>query len=146
VRTRIARHPIDRTRMSTPRTGGREAITHYKTIETLCCKADRAKSVDVSLVACTLETGRTHQVRVHMAYIGCPIVGDPVYGAGLQSKTRVLPQDAQSVIMQLNRQALHAETLTFQHPIKMKVIRFSSIPPADFLSVIKTLRSCHHKS
>ncbi len=147
VRNLIARHPVDRKKMAVVKSRGREAITHYKVVETLRCGSPKSAGVvEASLISCTLETGRTHQVRVHMAGLGCPIIGDATYGAGYQSKIRVLPDEAQSEIIKLQRQALHAETLAFEHPTSKKLVRFSSAAPDDMTSAIEILRSCQVKS
>ncbi len=147
IRNLIARHPTERKKMAVVKSRGREAITHYRVIETLRCGSPKAAGVvEASLIACALETGRTHQVRVHLAGIGSPIIGDATYGAGYQSKTRVLPEEAQSEIIKLKRQALHAVTLAFEHPTSKKLMRFSSAPPDDMASVINILRSCQIKS
>ncbi len=147
VRNLIARHPMDRKKMAVVKSRGREAITHYKVVETLRCGSLISEGVvEASLISCALETGRTHQVRVHMAGLGCPIIGDATYGAGYQSKTRVLPETAKSEIIKLKRQALHAEILVFEHPTSKKPMHFSSAPPNDMSSAINILRSCQIKS
>ncbi len=147
IRTRLGRHASDRKKMAVVKAQGREAVTHYEVIETfLCANAYNKRYQAVSLVACKLETGRTHQVRVHMMHIGHALIGDSYYGAGYQSKTRVLPVKVQSAIMQLRRQALHAETLAFQHPVNGKLLRFTSPLPNDMAEIVKALKACHQKS
>ncbi|MEI9803316.1 MAG: RluA family pseudouridine synthase [Pseudolabrys sp.] len=95
------------------RQGGREAITHWQLLETF--KGKDGKPV-ASLVACTLETGRTHQIRVHMAHIGHPIMGDATYGTGFKTKASQLGPATKSALEALGRQALHAYLLTIEHP------------------------------
>jgi 23S rRNA pseudouridine1911/1915/1917 synthase len=84
-----------------------------------------------SLLACTLETGRTHQIRVHLASIGHPLLGDPVYGAGFRTKAALLPQSAQDALGGLGRQALHAHILKVKHPLTGEILEFQSELPAD---------------
>ena len=83
-----------------------------------------------SLIACRLETGRTHQIRVHLAAIGHPLLGDDVYGPGFRTKSALLPQAAQAALADLGGQALHAYMLTIEHPLTGKILRFhSELPP-----------------
>ena len=125
----IDRHPRDRLKMGV-REDGKEAVTHYRLRERF-----RAHTA----LECRLETGRTHQIRVHMAHIRHPIVGDPLYGGALK-----LPKGAtDDLVAQLRgfrRQALHAETLEFVHPITGEAIRNSAPVPADMLALMKALR------
>lgn len=113
----IGRHPIDRKRMAVV-AGGREAVTHYRVLE-------RFKGY--SLVECRLETGRTHQIRVHMAYIGHSIVGDPVYGI---KKER----------FKTDGQLLHAKTIGFVHPATGELMKFDSELPEYFTNILNKLR------
>ncbi len=125
----IDRHPRDRLRMAV-REDGRDAVTHYRLRERF-----RAHTA----LECRLETGRTHQIRVHMAHLKHPIIGDPLYGGALK-----LPKGAtDELVSQLRgfrRQALHAETLEFTHPITGEAIRNSAPVPADMLALMKALR------
>ncbi len=106
---------------------GKYAITHYELLEKYF---DTDGMVRVGLVRCRLETGRTHQIRVHMAHIHHPLLGDEAYGAGFKASARNLPQGAQQALAKLNRQALHAAELGFEHPISGEVLRFKSpLPP-----------------
>jgi len=125
----IDRHPRDRLRMAV-REDGRDAVTHYRLRERF-----RAHTA----LECRLETGRTHQIRVHMAHLKHAIVGDPLYGGALK-----LPKGASDeLVAQLRgfkRQALHAETLEFMHPISGEPVRNSAPVPADLLALMRALR------
>ncbi len=94
-----------------------------------------------SLIACRLETGRTHQIRVHMASIGHPLLGDSVYGAGFKTKAALLGDGAKARSPRLGRQALHASILGFEHPVTGETLRFESPPPEDFSNLLKALRA-----
>jgi 23S rRNA pseudouridine1911/1915/1917 synthase len=85
-----------------------------------------------SLIECRLETGRTHQIRVHLAHIGHPVMGDPVYGTGFRTKSARLPLAAQAALASLERQALHAYLLTVEHPTTGEKLEFQSELPGDF--------------
>jgi 23S rRNA pseudouridine1911/1915/1917 synthase len=123
----IDRHPHSRDKMAV-RGGGREAITHWQAKE-------KYAGVDgkpvASLIECRLETGRTHQIRVHLAHIGHPILGDATYGTGFRTKATRLPIPAREALAALGRQALHAYLLAFQHPETGEILRFQSELPAD---------------
>jgi 23S rRNA pseudouridine1911/1915/1917 synthase len=108
---------------------GREAITHYTVLASY--PAGAAEPV-ASLIRCELETGRTHQIRVHLAHLGHPLLGDPLYGAGFATKASRLPAAAQEALVALGRQALHAALLGFAHPAYGKALSFTVDPPADF--------------
>lgn len=140
IETMIGRHPTNRLKMAVRRKDGKYALTTYEVTKILREKAKGKAEPAMSLVECTLKTGRTHQIRVHMAHIGHPILGDPLYGSGFQSKTATLQKDAQSAILRLKRQALHAAILGFTHPITKKLMQFrSEMPPeiCDVLAVFK---------
>jgi len=115
---------------------GRHAITHYELIEPL-----PAAEPVASLVRCELETGRTHQIRVHMAHIGHPLLGDLVYGSGFKTKANRLSEAQQAALKSLGRQALHAAVLGFEHPRTGELLRFESPPPADMERLLQTLRA-----
>ncbi|MFZ5693604.1 MAG: RluA family pseudouridine synthase [Pseudomonadota bacterium] len=121
----IDRHPHNREKMAV-RQGGRDAITHWEVRERYA-GAD-GKPV-ASLIECRLETGRTHQIRVHLAHIGHPILGDETYATGFRTKAVRLPKAAQAALQALGRQALHAYFLAFQHPVSGKVQQFQSELP-----------------
>lgn len=105
------------------------AITHYTVTERFNEQADGTALA--CLVQCRLETGRTHQIRVHMAHIGHPLIGDDVYGAGFKTKANKLEEPAASLVKNFPRQALHAELLAFAHPSTGEVMRFETPLPAD---------------
>jgi 23S rRNA pseudouridine1911/1915/1917 synthase len=129
----IDRHPKSRERMAI-REGGREAVTHWELLERYSAgesasagKAGRkgnAPEPVASLLLCRLETGRTHQIRVHLASIGHPIMGDDVYGSGFRTKAALLPPAAQTALASLGRQALHAHMLTVKHPSSGEFLQF----------------------
>jgi len=130
--------PIDRDRRARDRMavreGGREAVTHWQVLERYgglpgAWRSGKAVKSDMpvaSLLACRLETGRTHQIRVHLASIGHPLMGDEVYGAGFRTKAVLLPPKAQAALATLGRQALHAYLLTVKHPSSGKILKFRS--------------------
>ncbi|WP_112663930.1 RluA family pseudouridine synthase [Microvirga flavescens] len=114
---------------------GRYAITHYRIEEPLPALAPTA-----TLVRCELETGRTHQIRVHMAHIGHPLLGDLVYGSGFKTKANRLSQAQQDALAALGRQALHATVLGFEHPRTGEFLQFESPLPADMAALLEALR------
>ena len=128
----IGRKLHDRTRMAVVREEhGRHAATRYITAERFPATG-RAMA---SLVKCTLETGRTHQVRVHLAHIGHPLLGDATYATGFQSRIHKLGPRTQLALAALGRQALHAELLAFEHPTSGKAMWFQSALPADIAAL-----------
>lgn len=125
----IGRHPVDRLRMSV-RDNGKPAITHFRVIE---------RFVSHTFVEVQLETGRTHQIRVHFAHRRNPLVGDPVYGGRLG-----MPPGANDLLKEtlrgFKRQALHATRLQLAHPISGEPLDFQAVPPADFQALVEALR------
>jgi 23S rRNA pseudouridine1911/1915/1917 synthase len=126
----IGRHPHDRLRQAV-REDGRHAVTHYRV---------RERYRALSLIECRLETGRTHQIRVHLAHARHPIVGDPVYGGGLK-----LPRDADAALVDVlrgfRRQALHAERLEFAHPASGDPVIVTAERPTDMQALVDALRA-----
>ncbi|ASY64169.1 Ribosomal large subunit pseudouridine synthase D [Sinorhizobium sojae CCBAU 05684] len=121
------------------REDAREAITHYEVVERYQEKPDGTALV--STVECHLETGRTHQIRVHMAHIGHPLLGDPDYGAAFRTKANLLPEPAKAVVNRFPRQALHAFMLQFEHPSSGETMHFEAAMPADMEELIAALRT-----
>jgi len=115
---------------------GRYAITHYELLEGL----PPANPI-ASLVRCELETGRTHQIRVHMAHLGHPLLGDATYGSGFKTKANRLSEPQKEALIGLNRQALHAAILGFEHPRSGEFLRFESPLPADMAALLQALRA-----
>ncbi len=127
----IDRHPRARERMAV-RADGREAITHWEVAERYPPSGPAvARPAVASLLACRLETGRTHQIRVHLAAAGHPLLGDEVYGPGFKTKAAKLPAAAKDALEALSRQALHAHILGFEHPSTGELMEFRSELPPD---------------
>ena len=123
------RHPTDRKRFtSRPRSGSKRAVTHLRVVERFAKNA-------AALVECRLETGRTHQIRVHLSENGAPLLGDPLYGKP--------PKDAKlrAIATKLGRQALHARVLGFEHPTRGEVMHFEAPWPKDFATAVEALRT-----
>jgi 23S rRNA pseudouridine1911/1915/1917 synthase len=125
----IGRHPVDRVRMAVVK-NGREAVTHYRLRERF-----RAHT----LIECRLETGRTHQIRVHMAHIKHPLVGDPLYSR--LANPRGASAEVVAILRDFRRQALHAEKLSFAHPVSDETITVEAAMPADMQALVAALRT-----
>lgn len=126
----IGRHPRDRIRMAVVERGGREALSHYRVQERFSAHTH---------LRVQLETGRTHQIRVHMSHIRHPIVGDSMYGGDV-IRGRGMDASLRAVLKDFPRQALHARELELEHPISGKTIGWVAEPPKDIQELIKTLR------
>jgi 23S rRNA pseudouridine1911/1915/1917 synthase len=133
----IDRHPYAREKMAV-RQGGREAITHWELLESF---AGRDGKPVATLLACQLETGRTHQIRVHLGHAGHPLIGDEVYGSGFKTKASQLSRRAQTALAGLGRQALHAYLLVLEHPATGEIMEWQSALPEDLLLLQGALRS-----
>ena len=135
IAANLARSTANRQKIAVSRSPeAREAITHYQVLE-------RFGSPPVaSLIQCQLETGRTHQIRVHMSHAGHPLLGDLTYGSGFKTSAAKLSPEARSALNALKRQALHATELGFEHPGTGKSLHFVSQPPDDFARLIEALR------
>ena len=132
----LGRDPRNRVKMSVGGRGGKEAVTHYRVLESMAGA--------FSLIECTLESGRTHQIRVHMASIQYPLIGDPLYGpqpTKLRSTMNKAGFEEGSIedILRFPRQGLHAWRLSFYHPGREEVMSFDASPPDDFLDIYKIL-------
>jgi 23S rRNA pseudouridine1911/1915/1917 synthase len=133
----LARSMMKRTKIAVARTAtARRAVTHYQLLKVFHTPDGKPGA---SLLRLTLETGRTHQIRVHMAHLGHPLLGDRIYGAGFKSSARRLSLQAQAALQRLERQALHAAELAFEHPISGKRLRFTSALPPDMAELLIAL-------
>ena len=135
----IGRHPGNRKKMAVVERGGKTAVTHYKTLEVFRGPGQKAEKPLAALVECRLETGRTHQVRVHMAHIGHPLIGDPLYTRA-RAAPKGISNEAAAALATFPRQALHAFVLGFIHPITKKPFKFSAETPNDIETLIAALR------
>ncbi|MCR9219142.1 MAG: RluA family pseudouridine synthase [Alphaproteobacteria bacterium] len=128
----IGRDPRQRTRMAIVRgRAGKPAVTRYEVLRRL--------GPGASLLACKLQTGRTHQIRVHMTHIGCPLIGDPVYGRATPARRARLSPAARAAAEGFGRQALHAAALDFIHPTSGAAMHFDSPAPPDMARLIEAL-------
>mgnify|MGYP003956223975 CR=1 FL=1 len=127
----IGRSPRNRKKMAVVQRGGKAAITHYRTLDIFGNLA--------ALVECRLETGRTHQIRVHMSSIGHSVIGDPLYGGGIRRCPASVNSDLRQNLQNINGQLLHAYLLSFLHPITRKSLRFKSNNISEINSIIRIL-------
>src|SRR6202166_2706145 len=133
----IDRHPFAREKMAV-RDGGREAITHWEIQESFNGRDGKPVA---ALLACQLETGRTHQIRVHLAHIGHPLLGDSIYGPHFKTKASHLGPQSQAALVALGRQALHAYLLTLEHPQTGVILEWISDFPEDLIHLRDNLRA-----
>ena len=134
IETSLGRSRQDRTLRSVVPEGrpdARHAVTHYTVLE----RYGQPNEEIASLVECRLETGRTHQIRVHMAHIGHPLIGDPDYGRSFRTKVNRLPEDVRMQVEAFARQALHARLLAFRHPATGEIMRFEAPLPEDMATL-----------
>lgn len=164
IETNIARSPADRKKMAVVKEKhyradawsddpdadgddtlhGKLAITNYRTLETFGRLDETGTQPAAALLECRLETGRTHQIRVHLAYIGAPVMGDQTYGKHRWLKAHgkgLAFERATATVKAFPRQALHAAVLGFEHPVTKKALRFERPPPADMTELIQHLRA-----
>ncbi len=136
----IGRNPNDRKKMSMNVSSGRGAITHYTKLKNYALPK---KTPFASLIEATLETGRTHQVRVHLTGIGHSILGDPVYGTPSEKQTKwtALPAEIREIVDRLPGQALHAKIIGFKHPISGEQLRFDAPLPPVFQELLSALQN-----
>lgn len=132
--TQLARHRTDRQRQAVLFQGGRHAVTRARTVERY------GTPPVLALMECWLETGRTHQIRVHMTHAGHALVGDPTYGGRRKLPKSALPEITSEAVRGFPRQALHAAVLGFDHPVTGEVMRFEAPLPADMANLLDLLR------
>ena len=133
----LGRSTRNREKIEVKRAGGRNAVTHYTVMQRF---GPQPRPL-ATLVECRLETGRTHQIRVHMAAIGHPVVGDRAYGSGFATKVGLLGEPAKSLTAAFPRQALHACLLGFAHPVTGEEMRFQSALPDDMAALVAAFKS-----
>jgi 23S rRNA pseudouridine1911/1915/1917 synthase len=134
----IGRHPLHRKKMSSTSRRGRNAVTHWNVLQ-------RFDNDRLTLVELSLETGRTHQIRVHLSEMNHPVVGDPVYGS--PKRCNQLPDTTlRAMIQSLNRQFLHARLLEFDHPGRNERLEFKSSVPAELNTIIDYLNTKHESA
>ena len=132
--TQLARHKTDRQRQAVLFHGGRHAVTRARIVEVFGTPGG------LTLIECWLETGRTHQIRVHMAHAGHGLVGDPVYGGRRKLAARAFTPEAAEAVRAFPRQALHAAVLGFEHPVTGQALRFEAPLPQDMTALLESLR------
>ncbi len=136
ITTHLARHKTDRQRQAVLFQGGRHAVTRVRVVEAF------GTPPAVALVECWLETGRTHQIRVHMAHVGHSLIGDQTYGGRRKLPARALGAEAVAALEGFSRQALHAAALGFDHPVSGERLEFESPLPPDFSALTAVLSGC----
>ena len=135
IQTLLGRHKTDRQRQAVSFVGGRHAVTRARIVQSL------GAPVAAALIECWLETGRTHQIRVHMAHCGHALIGDPVYGGRRKLSPKAVGDIGVTAVASFQRQALHAATLGFVHPISDKFLEFEAEMPADMRDLSRALGS-----
>ena len=135
ITTKLGRHPTDRQRQAVSFDRGRHAVTRARMLERF------GTPPSAMLVECRLETGRTHQIRVHLGHCGLGLMGDPTYGGARKASTRALGPDAAAAVQAFPRQALHAAQLGFAHPVTGNWLDFDSPMPQDMAALLQTLRA-----
>ena len=135
ITTQLARHKTDRQRQAVLFEGGRHAVTRVRVAQRFGTPAAAAR------IECWLETGRTHQIRVHLAHTGHGLIGDPVYGGKRRIARKVMGEHAGEAIRNFTRQALHASILGFVHPVSGENLRFEAPLPEDFSDLLSTLKN-----
>ena len=135
----IGRSPNNRKKMAVVARGGKKAVTHYEMTDQFGPQGGAI----ASLIDCHLETGRTHQIRVHLSHIGHTLIGDPLYGGRRISIKKTLPSDLAEALKKFSRQALHAAQLGFFHPVSGVELSFSSPLPADMENLISVLKKSY---
>ena len=135
ITTQLARHKTDRQRQAVLFEGGRHAVTRVRVAQRFGTPAAAAR------IECWLETGRTHQIRVHLAHTGHGLIGDPVYGGKRRIARKVMGEHASEAIGNFTRQALHASILGFVHPVSGENLRFEAPLPEDFSDLLSTLKN-----
>jgi 23S rRNA pseudouridine1911/1915/1917 synthase len=152
IESHIGRNPKDRKKMANVEKGGRKAVSYFRKLEEYSLphpkSGARPPAPFASFLEVTLETGRTHQVRVHMTSLGHSLLGDPVYGTPTerQPKWLALPAEVRAAVEQMPGQALHARILGFVHPMTGQKLRFEAEPPQSFSHLLATLRKYQHQA
>ncbi len=133
IQTHLGRHKTDRQKQAVSFHGGRHAVTRARIVQAL------GEPPVAALIECWLETGRTHQIRVHMAHVGHALIGDPVYGGRRKLNAKAVGEVAQEAALAFSRQALHAATLGFVHPVTAEELRFAAPLPQDMADLLVAL-------
>ncbi|MEE9313393.1 MAG: RluA family pseudouridine synthase [Rhizobiaceae bacterium] len=143
IETYLGRHPtkrLQRAVVEEDAVDAKEAITHYTVLKRFDDPSGKSEAL-ASLVECRLETGRTHQIRVHLTHIGNPLLGDPEYGKQFANRGVRLPEAAQALFANFKRQGLHARTLGFRHPTTGETVSFSADPPKDMADLTAAIEA-----